>query len=992
MAFGLFEAAVTSEQEVGLARQASQDKMNAAVYDVREKLGPFLFAARDLGEFRDRVALCKNDQSLYKIIEAHIPPITGTVRRIAGKNSVLEKEFRRLQAGGSVPGLGGGGATSEDDRPTSVLDGSPLASPSDAGIPPEYAGWDKSSQRHQADFDGEVKTKSTYKPSDDELIPEGNWESYRNKVDQNSSKVKRNFTSGSQTPPVPGQGIDTAVDTGSSAGNGLGNWEADLTGMPAPMTGQEDDSFQGRGPMKASSLQVAMYRDWCEANDYSPVRLSSLDAYATNLDDDDYLKLASAVQEWEHEHKPKTPKGQGQDRLKDVTAGEHSLENYPRDDPRFQLDESYHPRRYSDPAVMGPDNQDSYAQAVTDESGARRYPELPRHHAPAHEASYNGYADQDAFHDALAEMAPKYIKEREEGLKKNPHGYDHEGCDHAYGICNAPSRKALRDPMRSYTAWCQANNLKRISAKNVAYFAGNDSALVIHLAQRMKKAIHTARLRQAKDWTTRGFSSNPNPGYNDPDFWSNIKALEALSPQERAQYMSENTPAPPSSPPPPQAGDAPPLAWMQKHLPTTGYRPPGPVTRTSPQPVPWDENNVKKWWVDEGSQSPMGQGWADDEWGDRAEFRSAHRIAAPDPMRAGDKRAECLKKGHDWDFKSDGSGGERCKRCGTTPGGPGTLAYEYDRRGLEVPERWDAVSRDGWSPEDQGHVEKLMKDYGLTAEDAKQEFYHGGHEARRRTAAPDYLQKADDALTQLLNQKAEEFQQTIAPLQQALVTVQQAEQLQQQSNPLNVQPPAGTVNVLPQPSGQGQDPSAALGGPAGGDPMAAAAALAGMGAPGGGGGLPTDQGGPPPAAADQGALPPDPTQQLQARRRQAGDSVKMTHIPECDICKYDHGKSGVPASYDGKTKMGPWANMCEQHFRQHGVGLGTGKGQKLSWKNGDPVDWSAGYPMDPETGENLDIDPDTDDFHPDYRSDGSRKPVFHTQHPRAGRRGGHPKG
>ena len=75
----------------------------------------------------------------------------------------------------------------------------------------------------------------------------------------------------------------------------------------------------------------------------------------------------------------------------------------------------------------------------------------------------------------------------------------------------------------------------------------------------------------------------------------------------------------------------------------------------------------------------------------------------------------------------------------------------------------------------------------------------------RLVAAPDYLQKADDALTQLLNQKAEEFQQTIAPLQQALVTVQQAEQLQQQANPLNVLPPPGTVNVMPGQSDSGAD-------------------------------------------------------------------------------------------------------------------------------------------------------------------------------------------
>jgi hypothetical protein len=49
---------------------------------------------------------------------------------------------------------------------------------------------------------------------------------------------------------------------------------------------------------------------------------------------------------------------------------------------------------------------------------------------------YNGYADQDAFHAALAERHAEYIKTRDEGIRTNPEGWQHEGCDHACGICN----------------------------------------------------------------------------------------------------------------------------------------------------------------------------------------------------------------------------------------------------------------------------------------------------------------------------------------------------------------------------------------------------------------------------------------------------------------------------------------------------------------------------------------------------------------------------
>jgi hypothetical protein len=134
--------------------------------------------------------------------------------------------------------------------------------------------------------------------------------------------------------------------------------------------------------------------------------------------------------------------------------------------------------------------------------------------------------------------------------------------------------------------------------------------------------------------------------------------------------------------------------------------------------------------------------------------------------------------------------------------------------------------------------------------------------ARMRTAAPDYLQKADEALTNLLNQKAEEFQETIAPLQQALQTVQQAEAAQQAANPLGVQPPAGTVNVLP---GQG-DPAAGGGmPPGGGDPSMGGGmdpSMMGGGDPSGG------MGGDPAAMMGGGAPPMDPSQmQMQARRK-----------------------------------------------------------------------------------------------------------------------------
>lgn len=54
------------------------------------------------------------------------------------------------------------------------------------------------------------------------------------------------------------------------------------------------------------------------------------------------------------------------------------------------------------------------------------------------------------------------------------------------------------------------------------------------------------------------------------------------------------------------------------------------------------------------------------------------------------------------------------------------------------------------------------------------------------------------------------------------------------------------------------------------------------------------------------------------------NQVIVTDMPNCDMphCKRQ-------ARYDAKTKMGPWAYMCNQHFESYGLKLGVGFGQEL---------------------------------------------------------------
>lgn len=57
--------------------------------------------------------------------------------------------------------------------------------------------------------------------------------------------------------------------------------------------------------------------------------------------------------------------------------------------------------------------------------------------------------------------------------------------------------------------------------------------------------------------------------------------------------------------------------------------------------------------------------------------------------------------------------------------------------------------------------------------------------------------------------------------------------------------------------------------------------------------------------------------------------VTVSVIPDCDLCKAS-GQDPHPAIVDGKTTVGPWAFMCQAHFDAFGVGLGTGRGQRLT--------------------------------------------------------------
>ncbi|WP_430788148.1 DUF4314 domain-containing protein [Actinoplanes sp. G11-F43] len=61
----------------------------------------------------------------------------------------------------------------------------------------------------------------------------------------------------------------------------------------------------------------------------------------------------------------------------------------------------------------------------------------------------------------------------------------------------------------------------------------------------------------------------------------------------------------------------------------------------------------------------------------------------------------------------------------------------------------------------------------------------------------------------------------------------------------------------------------------------------------------------------------------------ASDAVAyVTELPPCDIHRA-MSDTVIPAGFDGSTRLGPWAYMCDGCFKAYGLGLGVGRGQRL---------------------------------------------------------------
>ena len=62
----------------------------------------------------------------------------------------------------------------------------------------------------------------------------------------------------------------------------------------------------------------------------------------------------------------------------------------------------------------------------------------------------------------------------------------------------------------------------------------------------------------------------------------------------------------------------------------------------------------------------------------------------------------------------------------------------------------------------------------------------------------------------------------------------------------------------------------------------------------------------------------------------------LSPVEKCDICRkpFESGDTFI----DGKTHQGPWGILCSPCHETHGIGLGTGKGQRYDFDTREKIE------------------------------------------------------
>lgn len=212
--FGLFENDEATQAQPRLAAKTAARQMEAAINVVRSKFGRFLMGATGIDEFGDRWHLSKHD--IRSTVEPYVFPNTGTMRRL---HNAMKQDWK----------LAHPYKLAEDrDAPFQDLD-------------------------------------ETYHPSNTNLIPEGDFEGYKNSVDQGGpEKVESNdFTPGGDSGRHEAARLVADIYTDFARSNGLRVASLETLEHYAA-TGIHEDDYR---LLESMIVRTAEAEDDCECDD-----------------------------------------------------------------------------------------------------------------------------------------------------------------------------------------------------------------------------------------------------------------------------------------------------------------------------------------------------------------------------------------------------------------------------------------------------------------------------------------------------------------------------------------------------------------------------------------------------------------------------------------------------------------------------------------------------------------------------------------------------
>lgn len=270
--FGMFESDEAAANEPRLAAKTAARHLEAAIDTVRAQFGRFLLGATGIDEFGDRWHYSKHD--IRATVEPYVFPNTGTMRRI---QNAMKADWK-------------------------------LAHP--------Y----KLAEDRDAPFQD---IDETYHPSSGNLIPEGNFESYKDSVDQGGpEKVESNdFTPGGDSGKharrrTAGEFYEDDFDPTSPIDQGLRAYDehqaehGDMYYGPGKSGPKFSEEYLRRHPerfphgigVEAARLVAEIYTDFARSNGLRVASMNSLNAYAsTGIADADYRILANLIRIAEEE-------------------------------------------------------------------------------------------------------------------------------------------------------------------------------------------------------------------------------------------------------------------------------------------------------------------------------------------------------------------------------------------------------------------------------------------------------------------------------------------------------------------------------------------------------------------------------------------------------------------------------------------------------------------------------------------------------------------